>query len=70
MLEAEYAGTVKTPFGTTSAGASATTKINRKDWGLTWNMALEAGGFTLGDKVKIEIELELVKQEQFALVAA
>jgi polyisoprenoid-binding protein YceI len=70
VLEAEYAGTIKTPFGTTSAGASATTKINRKDWGLTWNMALEAGGFTLGDEVKIEIELELVKQEQPALVAA
>jgi polyisoprenoid-binding protein YceI len=70
VLEAEYAGTVKTPWGATSAGASATTKINRKDWGLTYNMALETGGFAVGDEIKIEIELELIKQEQAALVAA
>ncbi|HXW01335.1 MAG TPA: YceI family protein [Anaerolineae bacterium] len=70
VLEAEYAGTVKTPFGTTSAGASATAKISRKEWGLTWNMALEAGGVAVSDEVKIEIELELVKQEQPALVMA
>jgi polyisoprenoid-binding protein YceI len=70
VLEAEYAGTVKTPFGSTSAGASATTKINRKDWGLTYNIALETGGVLVGDEIKIEIELELVKQEQAALVTA
>lgn len=70
VLEAEFAGTIKTPYGTTSAGASATGKINRKDWGLTWNMALEAGGVAVGDEVKIEIELELIKQEQAVPVAA
>lgn len=70
VLEAEYAGTIKTPFGTTSAGASATTKINRKEWGLTYNMALETGGIAVGDEIKIEIELELIKQEQPALVTA
>ena len=70
VLEAEYAGTIKTPYGTTGAGASATAKISRKAWGLTWNMALEAGGVAVGDEIKIEIELELIKQEQPVPVAA
>jgi polyisoprenoid-binding protein YceI len=62
VLDVEYAGQAKSPWGTTSAGFSATTKINRKDWGLAWNVALETGGVMVGDEVKIDIELELVKQ--------
>ncbi|MCP4363036.1 MAG: polyisoprenoid-binding protein [Chloroflexi bacterium] len=64
VLTAEYAGQAKSPWGTVSAGFSATGNINRKDWGLNWNQALETGGFLVGDKIKIEIELELVKQPE------
>jgi polyisoprenoid-binding protein YceI len=70
-LSVEYAGQAKSPWGTTSAGFRAETKINRKDWGLTWNVALETGGVLVGDEVSISIELELVKQvEQEQLEAA
>lgn len=61
-LDVEYAGQAKSPWGPTSAGFSGATTINRKDWGLEWNQALETGGVLVGDKVKIDIELELVKQ--------
>lgn len=61
-LEVEYNGQSKSPWGTLSAGFSASTKINRKDWGLTWNVALETGGVLVGDEVTIEIEIEIVKQ--------
>jgi len=69
VLDVEYAGIVKSPFGSTSAGFSATTTINRKDWGLVWNVALEAGGVLVGEEIKINIELEMIKQEQEELVA-
>ncbi|HEX9371254.1 MAG TPA: YceI family protein [Roseiflexaceae bacterium] len=62
VLDIEYAGQAKTPWGTTSAGFSAQTKINRKDFGLNWNVALETGGWLVGDQITISIELELVKQ--------
>jgi polyisoprenoid-binding protein YceI len=62
VLDFEYAGQAKTPWGTTSAGFNATTKINRKDWNLNWNVALETGGWLVGDQITISIELELVKQ--------
>jgi len=61
-LDVEYAGQAKTPWGTTSAGFSAHTKINRKDWNLNWNVALETGGWLVGDQITINIDLELVKQ--------
>lgn len=64
VLDVEYAGQAKSPWGTTSAGFSASTSINRKEWGLEWNQALETGGVLVGDKIKIEIELELVKQPE------
>jgi polyisoprenoid-binding protein YceI len=63
-LEVEYAGQSKSPWGTTSAGFTAAAKISRKDWNLTWNVALETGGWLVGDEIKIEIEVELVKQAQ------
>jgi len=66
-LEVDYAGQIKSPWGTTSVGASAHTKINRKDWNLTWNQALEAGGVLVGDEVTINIDLELVKQPEAEL---
>lgn len=60
-LDVDYSGLIKSPFGSTSAGFSATTAINRKDWNLNWNVALETGGWLVSDQIKIEIELELVK---------
>jgi polyisoprenoid-binding protein YceI len=64
VLDVEYAGQAQSPWGTTSAGFSASATINRKDWDLSWNQALETGGVLVGEKVKIEIELELVKQAE------
>ena len=69
-LNVESAGHVKDPWGGERAGFAATTKINRKDFGLGWNMALEAGGVMVGEEVKIAIELELVKQAPVEAVAA
>jgi polyisoprenoid-binding protein YceI len=54
-------GPEKDPWGNTRVGASATTKIKRSDFGLTWNAALETGGVMLGDEVKTELELSLIK---------
>jgi polyisoprenoid-binding protein YceI len=68
-LDVEYLGQAKSPWGTTNAGFSATTKINRKDWGLSWNVALETGGWLVSDTIKINIELELVKQPEPQQVA-
>jgi polyisoprenoid-binding protein YceI len=53
---------VKDPWGNLKAGATATTKINRKDFGLTWNAPLEAGGVLVGDEVKISLEVELTRR--------
>jgi len=60
-LDVEYAGSVKDPWGGTRAGFSAHTTVSRKDFGLTWNLALEAGGFVVGDKIEIGIEVEAVQ---------
>lgn len=68
-LDVEFSGLVKSPWGTTNAGFSASTRINRKEWGLTWNQVLEAGGLLVGDEVKLEIELELIKEEAEVLAA-
>jgi polyisoprenoid-binding protein YceI len=51
----------KDPWGNTRIGLSATTKINRKDFGLTWNATLESGGILVGDEVTITLEVQLVK---------
>lgn len=60
VLDVESTGVAKSPWGTLSAGFSAATQINRTDWGLTWNAALETGGVLVSEQVTIEIELELV----------
>ena len=52
---------VKDPWGNTRIGLSGTTQINRKDYGLTWNTALEAGGILLGDDVAITLDVEFIK---------
>ncbi len=61
-MDVEFNGLAKSPWGTTSAGFTAKTKINRKDWGLNWNVALETGGFLVSDNININIEAEIVKQ--------
>jgi polyisoprenoid-binding protein YceI len=53
---------IKDPYGNLRVGASATTKIKRSDFGLSWSAALETGGVLLGDDLKIEIDLSLIKQ--------
>lgn len=61
-LAVENGGVGKDPWGNIKAGFSITGKINRKDWGLTWNAALETGGVLVSDEVKITCEIQLVKQ--------
>jgi polyisoprenoid-binding protein YceI len=63
-------GTSKDPWGNTRRGVTAETKINRSDFGLTWNTVLETGGFAVGDEVKITAELELVYQPEAVAVPA
>src|SRR5205085_1154496 len=58
-LKVEFEGVERAPWGTTVAGFSATAEINREDWGMTWNAALETGGVVVGKKVTLEIETEL-----------
>jgi polyisoprenoid-binding protein YceI len=69
-LDVEYNGSAKSPWGTLSAGFSARTTIKRKDWDLNWNVALETGGWLVGDDVHISIELEIVQQPETAPAAA
>lgn len=61
-LEVEGGGRVADPWGGTRTGFSARTSISRKDFGLTWNVALEAGGFVVGDKLDINLEIEAVEK--------
>ena len=66
VLDVEYAGQAKNPWGKTSAGFSAQTKINREDWGLTWNQTLETGGMLVGKEINISIDVEMIKQPEAA----
>ena len=63
-LAVEYNGIATDPWGTVKAGFSVSGKINRKDFGITYNAALESGGFMLGEEVKIVGDIQLVKQSQ------
>jgi len=61
-LDVTYEGSGKDPWGGERAGFSGSTSIDRKDFGLRWNQALETGGVLVGDKVEITLEIEAVKQ--------
>lgn len=61
-IEAEYTGTAVDPWGNTKIGFEGKTSISRKDFGLTWNVALEAGGVLVSDKIDIVIDIEAGKQ--------
>ncbi|HEY0187470.1 MAG TPA: YceI family protein [Cellulomonas sp.] len=61
-LATEFGGAATDPFGNQRAGFSASTTISRKDFGITWNAALEAGGVLVSDKVVITLEVSAIKQ--------
>ncbi len=61
-LEGTLNGNRQTPFGTEVVGLSAQGSLNRKDFGLTYNMALDAGGWLVGDDLKLDFEIEAIKQ--------
>lgn len=63
VLDVEFGGLMKDPYGNEKAGFSVRGKINRKEWGLNWNAALETGGVMVGDEVKLSAEVQLVKLE-------
>jgi polyisoprenoid-binding protein YceI len=65
-LDITYNGQAKSPWGMTSAGFSATGKLNRKAFGLEWNVALETGGVLVGEEVSIAIEAEIVNVAEAA----
>jgi polyisoprenoid-binding protein YceI len=61
VLKLEYSGRVRDPWGGERAGFTAKTSIDRKDFGLTWNKVVDAGGVMVGDKIEITIEVEAVR---------
>jgi len=61
-LDVTFEGQTKDPWGGERVGFSASGKIDRRDFGLTWNVVLEAGGLTVGNDIKINIEVQAVKQ--------
>lgn len=61
-LDVEFGGIIKDPWGNTRAGFEINGKINRKEFGLQWNVATETGGFVVGDDVRIHCNVELIKQ--------
>jgi polyisoprenoid-binding protein YceI len=61
VVDVEYVGTSVSPWGATAFGFEGSTRINRKDWGLVWNVALETGGVLVSDEIAINLELEVVK---------
>jgi len=62
-LPVTYLGKAKDPWGNEKIGFEAETTLNRKDYGLTWNAALEAGGFLVGDEVKISVSIQAAAQK-------
>jgi polyisoprenoid-binding protein YceI len=68
-LDVDMNCVAQSSWGQPVAGFSSSIKINREDWGLTWNQALETGGFLVGKEIKIGIELELIKETDPELAA-
>ncbi len=63
ILDVDYGGMMKDPYGNKKAGFTVSGKINRKDWGLNWNTALETGGVLVSDEVRINAEIQLVQEQ-------
>ena len=70
VLDVTNEGSVRDPWGNSRIGFSARTKIDRRDFGLTWNQALEAGGLVVGDEIKISVDVELTAVAADASAAA
>jgi polyisoprenoid-binding protein YceI len=62
VLDLEFQGAAVDPFGNQRVGFEGRATINRKDWGLTWNVALETGGILVGDKVKLGLDVSAIKR--------
>ena len=62
VLDVEYGGQGKDPWGNQRVGFTATASLKRKEFGLTWNQALETGGLLVADRVDVEIELQAIRQ--------
>jgi polyisoprenoid-binding protein YceI len=60
-IDFEYTGSARDPFGNLRVGFEGGTSINRKDWGLTWNAALETGGVLVSDKIKLEFDVSAIR---------
>jgi len=60
-IDLEYTGAAKDPFGNERIGFEGKAEINRKDWGLEWNAALETGGILVGEKVKLELDISAIR---------
>ena len=60
-LDSVYLGSGKDPWGNIKGGAEATAKIDRRDWGLTWNQALETGGILVANDIRLEVQVQAVK---------
>jgi polyisoprenoid-binding protein YceI len=63
VLDVEYTSALKNPRGKTVIGATATGKINRKDFGVSWSRSLDGGGLVVGDEVAIQLDLQFVKSD-------
>jgi polyisoprenoid-binding protein YceI len=60
-IDVEYTGAAVDPFGNQRIGFEGTTTVNRKDWGVNWNAALEAGGVLVSEKVTLELEVSAIR---------
>ena len=69
-FDLEFTGATRDPWGNLRAGFEGKATINRKDWGLSWNVALEAGGLLVSDKITVELDIAAVRQEGEATAAA
>ena len=61
-ITVEPTGTATDPFGNARAGFEGTGELSRKDFGLTWNVALETGGFLVSDNIKLQLDISAIKQ--------
>ncbi len=61
-IDFEYTGSAVDPFGNQRVGLEGTTTVNRRDWGISWNAALDAGGVLVGEKVVLEFEVSAIRQ--------
>lgn len=64
QLDVEFGGMMKDPYGNEKAGFSLNGTINRRDWGLNWNAALETGGVLVSDEVRLSADVQFIKQSQ------